>query len=146
MSLYWLIKTFQWKIDWEKCVWKWEFGATYSWCKNKHTFLLRINRTSHIYSGAEAHSHTFSFHLQYIVQEATQVSNSSLYPGPWVELERWLKIKNRQKTWVQFPAPTWPLTTFCSFNNKGSSALFWPAQALHVHGTYTYMQAKYLLI
>ena len=32
---------------------------------------------------------------------------------------------------VQFPAPTWKLRTICNCS-RGSSALFWPLQALHM--------------
>jgi hypothetical protein len=41
-------------------------------------------------------------------------------------LERWLRGLKRllfQRTQIQFPAPTWQLTTVCNFSSKGSDSL-----------------------
>jgi hypothetical protein len=37
-----------------------------------------------------------------------------------MELERWLFF---QWTWVQFPAPTWQLTTVCNSSSRGPDTL-----------------------
>jgi len=59
------------------------------------------------------------------------------YPGS-KETGQWLKtLLLFQRTWIQFPAPTWWCITTCNSSSMGSDALFWPLQAPNtctVHG------------
>jgi hypothetical protein len=36
---------------------------------------------------------------------------------------------NLQRTWVQFPSPTWKLETSCNSSSGDSDSLFWPLWA-----------------
>lgn len=54
-----------------------------------------------------------------------------------------------QRLWVQFPAPTWQITTIYNSITTGSDALFWSPQASGMHMVHRYtctwctdMQAK----
>lgn len=40
-----------------------------------------------------------------------------------------------QRTWVQFPTPTWQFTTICNFNSVGFNALF-PKGTTHTRGAH----------
>lgn len=59
-------------------------------------------------------------------------------PLPQANLERW----RLRRTQVQFPAPTWQLTTTCNSTSRGSNALFWLPHALHAHSAQISMQHK----
>lgn len=43
-----------------------------------------------------------------------------------LELEHWLFF---QRNWIQFPAPTWCLTTIYNSSPRGSNSLLWPPVA-----------------
>jgi hypothetical protein len=43
-----------------------------------------------------------------------------------------------QMTGVQFPAPTWHLTTICNSSCRGSNALFWPLRTPGTHMAHRY--------
>lgn len=48
-----------------------------------------------------------------------------------------------QKTVVQFPTPTWQLTTVCNSSSRWSDTFFWPLLALYEHGAQTYIHATH---
>ena len=47
-------------------------------------------------------------------------------------MAQWLRAL---AVWVQFPVPTWWLTTICNSSHRGFKALFLPQRALHACGT-----------
>lgn len=72
------------------------------------------------------------------------------HKGPWFnfrwgEMAPWVRtLAAFQMTWVQFltltPGGLYP----CNSGFQGSRTVFWPPQALHIHGALIYMQAKHL--
>ena len=103
--------------------------------ETQHTVEIEV-----IFDGVREMREAFTVHLkpdENMVAE-TQVSEMVPYihrPERWFSRKkRWLLL---DRTWVQFPAPTWWLTAICSSSSRRSNALFWPLWALHTHSKNT---------